>query len=152
MASELGEQLRGRRERSGMSQRALAQAAGIPQPNIAAYEVGRRVPSATTLARLDAALDVPTLADVRDARDALLAAATARRLSNVRVFGSVARGEAGSGSDVDLLVHPAIDASLFDLAAFMDEARDILGVAVDVVSDRAAGAVTDAIARDAVPL
>ncbi|EWT07812.1 Cro/Cl family transcriptional regulator [Intrasporangium chromatireducens Q5-1] len=146
------ETLRRRRRASGLSQRALALRSGIPQPNIAAYENGRRAPTAQTLERLDAALRIPTLVRLRLVREEIIAAAQQRRLSHVRVFGSVARGEAGSGSDVDLLVHPGPDASVFDLARFMVDVEELLEVSVDVVSDRGCGPVMDRIRAEAVAL
>lgn len=102
--------------------------------------------------KLDAALATPSLERVRSHRSRIIDAAARHRLDDVRVFGSVARGDAAAGSDVDLLVHPAADASLFDLAAFMVDVEDILGVSVDVVSDRAEGAVADRIRAEATPL
>ncbi len=144
--------LRTRRLNAGLSQRALAARAGVPQPNIAAYESGRRIPSAATFERLAAVLDVPTLERLRAAKATILAAAQRRRLSEVRVFGSVARGQAGPGSDVDLLVRPAPDSSLFDLAGFMADVEQVLGIGVDVVSDRGTGPVMDRIRAEAVPL
>lgn len=148
----LADALRTRRLDAGLSQRALALRAGVPQPNIAAYEKGRRIPSAGTLDRLAAVLDAPTFDRLRAAREPIIRAARDRRLSEVRVFGSVAGGQAGPGSDVDLLVHPAPDASIFDLAGFMVEVEQLLGVSVDVVSDRGSGAVMDRIRAEAVPL
>ena len=148
----IADALRKRRLDAGLSQRALALRSGVPQPNIAAYENGRRVPSVGTLDRLAAVLDAPTFDRLRAARVPIIEAAQGRRLSDVRVFGSVARGQAGPGSDVDLLVHPAPDASLFDLAGFMAEVEQLLGVSVDVVSDRGSGPVMDRIRAGAVPL
>lgn len=148
----VGESLRNRRAAAGLSQRQLATLSGVPQPNIAAYESGRRNPSSETLDRLVAALSIPTMGRVRDAREAILQAAERRRLSDVRVFGSVARGEAGHGSDVDLLVHPGPETSLFDLAGFQVEVEELLGVEVDVVSDRGTDAVIDRIRAQAVAL
>lgn len=58
-------------------------------------------------------------------------------ISNVRIFGSVARGDAHSCSDVDFLVDVPRDASLFDLSRFRRELSDLLGVDVDVISSRA---------------
>lgn len=84
--------------------------------------------------------------------DQVRAAAEARGLSNVRVFGSVVRGEAHADSDVDLLVHPADDSSVFDLAGFMAEASELLGRPVDVVSDRGTGPTMDRIRAEAVAL
>lgn len=89
---------------------------------------------------------------LRASREDVLAAASARGLADVRLFGSVARGEAHSASDVDLLVHPGDASSIFDLAGFMAEVEDILGVRVDVVSDRGRGPVTERIRAEAIPL
>ena len=148
----IGESLRRRRLDAGISQRELAARSGVPQPNIAAYERGRRTPATRTLELLDDTLNVPTLGRLRAARDAIIHAAGARKLSDVRVFGSVARGEARHGSDVDLLVRPDPGASLFDLAGFMVDVEELLGVGVDVVSDRGTGPVMDRILAEAVPL
>ena len=58
-------------------------------------------------------------------------------ISNVRIIGSVARGDAHPHSDVDFLVDVPRDASLFDLSRFRRELSDLLGVDVDVVSSHA---------------
>jgi predicted nucleotidyltransferase len=97
-------------------------------------------------------LSVPTFERLRAVREPIIRAAQGRRLSDVRVFGSVARGEAYAGSDVDLLVHPDPEASVFDLAGFMAEVQELLGVGVDVVSDRGRGPVMDRIRAEAVAL
>lgn len=135
-----------------MTQRRLAAASGIPQPNIAAYESGRRAPSAETLRRLEDALSVPTLQRLRGQRERIMAAAEARGLQDVRVFGSVARDAAEVGSDVDLLVHPGAGASIFELAGFMAEVQELLDAEVDVVSDRGTGPTMERIRAEAVPL
>lgn len=98
------------------------------------------------------AQSVTTLDRVRAFRDPIRQAAELRRLSDVRVFGSVSRGEAGVGSDVDLLVHPAAGASIFDLAGFMVEVEELLRVPIDVVSDRGTGPAMDRIRAEAVGL
>lgn len=54
---------------------------------------------------------------------------------NIRVFGSVRRGEANSSSDLDLLVDMSKDRSLLDLVALGDELEEVLGVEVDVVTE-----------------
>ena len=146
------EELRAARLAAGLSQRGLAARAGVPQPNIAAYESGRRIPSAATLERLLAATAVPNMVRLRELRDEILALGARRRLDEVRVFGSVARGTAGVASDVDLLVHPTAGASVFDLAGFGDEVAELLGVPVDVVSDRGDGPRMDRIRAEAVAL
>lgn len=152
VATSISESLRRRRRDAGLSQRDLALRSGVPQPNIAAYESGRRAPAAETLERLDSVLNIPTFGRLRAVRELIINAAEDRRLSNVRVFGSVARSEAGASSDVDLLVHPGPDASVFDLAGFMAEVEELLGVSVDVVSDRGRGSVMDRIRAEAVAL
>ena len=74
----------------------------------------------------------PSLTDLRRRRAAILAAARRNKVSRVRVFGSVARGEERVGSDVDLLVDLDEGAGFFDLLGFKHEVEDLLGVAVDV--------------------
>ena len=55
---------------------------------------------------------------------------------NVRVFGSVARGEADSESDIDLLVDMEAGRSLLDLSGLLIDLEDMLGCNVDVVTER----------------
>jgi len=150
--TQISEMLRQSRRNAELSQRDLALRSGVPQPNIAAYESGRRVPAAATLERLEGVLNTPTLARLHATRERIIQVAAGRRLSNVRVFGSVARGEAGVGSDVDLLVRPDRDASVFDLAGFMVDVEEMLGLSVDVVSDQGRGPAMDRIRAEAVAL
>jgi predicted nucleotidyltransferase len=77
------------------------------------------------------------LQSLRKHRDAILALALENKTKNIRVFGSVARGKATKKSDVDLLVHPASNASLFDLVGFEQAVSKLLGCKVDVLSDTA---------------
>jgi uncharacterized protein len=67
-------------------------------------------------------------------RDRILEVAARHRARNVRVFGSVARGEADSRSDIDLLVDFEPDSSLFDLLHLTEELEQLLEHPVDVVS------------------
>jgi predicted nucleotidyltransferase/uncharacterized protein with HEPN domain len=69
-------------------------------------------------------------------RDEVVRLAARNRLSNVRVFGSVARGEGTLSSDIDLLVSPTSGTSLLDLAGFQAEVEELTGYRVDVVLDR----------------
>jgi len=57
---------------------------------------------------------VTSLDALRSSRDAILAVASRRGARSVRVFGSVARGDAIAGSDVDLLVAFEVGRSLLD--------------------------------------
>jgi predicted nucleotidyltransferase len=66
-------------------------------------------------------------------RDEVLAIAQAYGASNVRVFGSTARGDDAVGSDIDLLVDLAHSVGLFDLERLQIAICDLLGVMVDVV-------------------
>jgi predicted nucleotidyltransferase len=61
--------------------------------------------------------------------------AAAHGAGNVRVFGSVGRGEQGASSDLDLLVDMAEGRSLFDLIALSNDLEENLGVDVDVVTE-----------------
>ena len=70
---------------------------------------------------------------LRERRVELLAAAAHRGASNLRVFGSVARGDDLAGSDVDFLVDFESSRSLVDVAGLILDLQAILGVPVDVV-------------------
>lgn len=59
---------------------------------------------------------------------------SAHRASNPRVFGSVLHGEDSDQSDLDILVDPAPDASLLDIAHIQVELETSLGVSVDVLT------------------
>ena len=77
-----------------------------------------------------------TLKALRERREEILSIAERRGAKNVRIFGSVARGEAGPDSDIDFLVEFEIGRSLFDLGGFIADIEDLLGCKVDVVSER----------------
>jgi len=70
-------------------------------------------------------------------RDEVLRIAARHGAHNVRVFGSVARGEDRGDSDVDLLVELAPGVTLLRHAALVRELEALLGRKVDVVSERA---------------
>lgn len=69
-------------------------------------------------------------------RGEILAVAERYGITNVRVFGSVARREAREDSDLDLLVTFPRTASLLTHAAFQRELSDLLGLRVEIASDR----------------
>jgi predicted nucleotidyltransferase len=72
---------------------------------------------------------------------------------NVRVFGSAARGEADSGSDIDFLVELEAGRTLFDLGGLLSDLQDLLGCKVDVVTERGLRArIRERVLREAVPL
>lgn len=78
-----------------------------------------------------------SLNNIMDRRGEILQLAAKHGATNVRVFGSVVRGQAGEGSDVDVLVRLDDDRSLLDHIALMQDLEDLLGCHVDVVEDRA---------------
>lgn len=77
-------------------------------------------------------IDLPRL---RDQREEVLRYAAENGARNVRVFGSVARGEAEASSDVDLLVEMEPGRNLLDLVGFWQDLEDLLGTHVDVLTD-----------------
>jgi predicted nucleotidyltransferase len=77
----------------------------------------------------------PSMAELARMRDRILAAAARHGATNVRVFGSVARGDADAASDVDFLVDFEPGRSLLDLAGLLVDLEDLLGHPVDVVTE-----------------
>ena len=73
---------------------------------------------------------------LQEKREDILRIATKRGATNVRIFGSVAPGEADSESDIDLLVDLEPGRSLFDLGGLPMDLQDLLGHKVDVVTER----------------
>lgn len=95
-----------------------------------------------------------TLQELRTTkRDEILRVAAKRGARNIRVFGSVARGESDSGSDIDFLVDLEPDRSLFDLSGLLIDLEAVLRTEVDVVTERGLRPrVRERVLREAVPL
>lgn len=74
----------------------------------------------------------PTLDELRARREEILEIAARYGVFDIRVYGSVARGEASEGSDVDFLVDIEKGRSLFDLGGFYADLQDLLGCEIDV--------------------
>jgi uncharacterized protein len=90
---------------------------------------------------------------LREKREDILRIASKRGASNVRVFGSVARGEADSKSDIDLLVDLEPGRSLFDLGGLLMDLQDLLGHKVDVVTERGLRErIRERVLKEAIPL
>lgn len=70
-------------------------------------------------------------------RDAIRRIVEAHRAGNPRVFGSVLHGEDTEGSDLDILIDPTPDTTLFDIGAIRHELLELLGVPVDVLTPKA---------------
>ena len=146
-----GALLREARGRAKLSQAALGRRAGVTQSVVSAYESGGRQPSLPTLRRLveatGYALEVrihspssrlrrltgPLGQRVRQHRTEIARIADSHGASNVRVFGSVARGEDSADSDIDLLVDLAAGTGLVGLGRLEQELRRLLDADVDVV-------------------
>lgn len=80
-------------------------------------------------------LDAPErIEELMEIREDVRRIAAARGATNVRVFGSVGRGEQSASSDLDLLVDMAEGRTLFDLIALSNDLEKRLGVKVDVVT------------------
>jgi len=75
------------------------------------------------------------LEQVQSKRGEILQLAARRGARNVRLFGSVARGEAGLDSDVDFLVDLEPGRSLLDLGGLLMDLQKLLGRKVDVVTE-----------------
>lgn len=144
--------LREARRRSGLSQAELARRARVAQPVISAYETGRREPGLAMLSKLVEASgnrlrvdlvaepgqrrglpDTPMGRRLRRHRRAIIDAAERRGATNVRVFGSVARGQDGDSSDVDLLVDLADTVGIVGVIGLEREIAETLKRDVDVV-------------------
>ena len=93
------------------------------------------------------------MSDILARRDEILRIAAEHGARNVRLFGSVVRGEEGTDSDVDVLVHLDGDRSLLDHVALIQDLGDLLGCKVDVVNDKALHwVIRDQVLEEAVPL
>lgn len=164
--------LRDARQRAHLSQAELAHRAQVAQSVISAYESGRREPALPTLARLVAATghqltmhleptesarpslpDTPLARRLHHRREQVLATAARRGAGNVRVFGSVARGEDRPDSDIDLLVDLAPGTGVIGLAGLTRELAALLGTRVDVApADSLKPRLQDTVRQEAIPL
>lgn len=136
------------RKESGLTQHQLAARAGTSQSAIARYENGVASPSTDTLARvlkanglkLEVQLVPATLSNLasprakllREKRGEILKLARKYEARNVRVFGSVARGEDDEESDIDLLVEMDLQHGVGKLIHLKAELKELLEAKVDV--------------------
>lgn len=70
-------------------------------------------------------------------RNAIRRIVKAHRAGNPRVFGSILHGKDAAGSDLDVLVAPTPDTTLFDIGAIRHELLELLGVPVEVLTPKA---------------
>jgi uncharacterized protein len=164
--------LRKARLRAQLSQTELARRAGVAQSVISAYESGHREPSLATLTRMVEATghtikldleenkmsirglpDTPIGRRLRRNRTALLDLAASHGANNLRVFGSAARGEDTSESDLDMVADIPFGIGLFELGVFERELSDVLKVKVDLApSDGLRKRVREEVDAEAIPL
>jgi predicted nucleotidyltransferase/DNA-binding XRE family transcriptional regulator len=167
-----GTLIREARRRAGLSQTELARRAAVAQSVISAYEADRREPGLGMLTKLIEAAGHELVVDVRPSatlrrgvpdtrlgrrlrrrRRAVIDAATRRGGHNVRVFGSVARGEETDDSDIDLLVDLDSGVGLVGLVGLGRELTELLGADVDVVpGDALKPGLRDGVLAEAIPL
>lgn len=70
-------------------------------------------------------------------RAAIRRVVESHRASNARVFGSAIHGDDSEQSDLDILIDPTPETTLFDIGAIRRELRELLGVSVDVLTPKA---------------
>ena len=152
-AGTFGADLAAARRHAGLTQAQLAERIGTTQAAITRLERGRFQPAVGTLRRLAAALGITfevraedgltvrplprrptTLADLRARRDEILTLAAAEGARNLRVFGSVARNEAGPDSDIDLVVDFEPGYSLMNISGLQVGLEQLLGHRVQVTT------------------
>ena len=137
------------RQRAGLSQAELALRAGTSQPAVARYESGKASPSTSTLLRLLRAAGYDLEVQIRKASVTDLSGTRARKVrreklaikslmeksgaTNVRLFGSVARGEDTKHSDVDLLVDFDLTQGLLPILKLNQQLSRLLGERVEVI-------------------
>jgi len=146
--SRLIQELDRARRTRGESKADVARGAGLGEPAVRRLLSGRHAnPTVKTLEvvaehlglrlaleRQPEAAAAPTLAEVQAKADLIERVVEAHGGRNVRIFGSVARGDARPGSDVDLLVDVKPGTGLLELGAMEDELQQALGRRVDVVT------------------
>ena len=138
--------LRDARARAGLTQVELGARAGVPQSVVSSYESARREPSVDMLRRMVSAAGFdltlrltpavqlsPLRQKVERHRLRLRRELQSLGATDVRLFGSVARGEDRVESDVDILVDVDDSVGLFALGRMRTAAEACLGVPVDVV-------------------
>jgi predicted nucleotidyltransferase/DNA-binding XRE family transcriptional regulator len=150
--SRAGELVHRAREDIGCTQSELAARAGTSQAALSAIESGSRIPSDDLTARLLRAAQLRPSIPVALYAGELRALAAQHGLSDLRIFGSVARGDDGPRSDVDILARRAPGTSALDVMSFPVAAANLLGFPVDLVLDDSRGVALDAITESAIPL
>ena len=159
------------RQVAGLTQADLAARVGTTQSAIARMEGGAVTPTVDTLCRLSDVLGIrfaispnfglvalppespaPTLEELRGRRKEILRISAIHGARNLRVFGSVARGQAGPESDVDFLVEMESGRTVLDLSGLILDLQEALGRTVHVVETGERSPIAQRIQREAVAL
>lgn len=163
----------GARLEAGLTQTDLAAKIGMAPSVVARLERGAGTPTVETLRRLADVLALRfeiaphqglivqrlpqrglTVADLRARREEILRVAAKHGAGHVRVFGSVARGEADAKSDVDLLVDVVREVHGFDYFGLLEDVRveleELLGRKVDVADAARLGPIAERVLAEAV--
>lgn len=99
------------------------------------------------------AKDMNSIESVQQHRPEILRIAAEHGAHNLRIFGSVARGEADDESDIDFLVEVEPGRSLLDLGGLQVELQELLARRVDIVTERGLKArVRERVLKEALPL
>jgi predicted nucleotidyltransferase len=94
-----------------------------------------------------------TLGTLAEQRSQILGLAERYHAGEVRVFGSIARGDNTEHSDVDLLIKPRRGCSLLDLGGLLEDLQDLLGCRVDLVTeDGLKPRLRERVLKEAIPL
>ena len=145
--------IRAERLAAGLSQSQLARAARVPQPNLSAYENGRRSPSPEVMQRIVRVLQGRPSLRVAEHRDSIRALVADHHALHPRLFGSVARGDDEPGSDVNLLVEFTNEATPHDHLVLRRALRYRLPAEGQVVADDGLrGELRERILGEAVPV
>ena len=90
---------------------------------------------------------------LKDKREDILRIAAGHGARNVRIFGSVARGEADEKSDIDVLVDMEPGRSLLDMGGLLMDLQGLLGRKVDVATEKGLrDRIRDRVLNEAIPL
>lgn len=152
---DVADRLRRTRQNAGLTQAQLAALIGVQQPLVAAYESGKKRPSADMAVRLLRAMNLRPSAALELHREAAKMALIRRFGPDAepRAFGSVARLTDTLTSDLDLLVCVPDTVSFIDLELAEDEIEEIVGVDTDIITVGGLDPVRHAgVLADAVPL
>lgn len=108
-------------------------------------------PSYSDTEKIRIPTDIEALLKAR--RDDILRVAKRHGAYNIRIFGSVARREADSESDIDLLVDVEPGRTLFDLSELLNDLQELLGHNVDIVTEKSLHSrIRERVLKEAMPL